>query len=59
MALMLGNNRLYCVIKLHEAEKLLLLLGLAEKLLLLLGLLAPPLEMCLTSEKCFLTFLGL
>ena len=49
MVLMLGSNGLYCVIKLHEAEIL----------LLFLGLLASSLEMFLTSENCFLTLLGL
>ena len=49
MVLMLDSNGLYCVIKLHEAEKL----------LLFLGLLAPSLEIFLTSEICFLTLLGL
>ena len=46
---MLVSNGLYWVIKLHEAEKL----------LLLLGLLASSLEIFLTSENCFLTLLGL
>ena len=45
---MLGSNGLYCVIKLHEAEQL----------LLFLGLLASSLEMFLT-ENFFLTLLGL
>ena len=46
---MLGSNGLYCVIKLHEAEKLLLFLGLR----------ASSLEMFLVWENCFLTLLGL
>ena len=46
---MLGSNRLYCVITLHEAEKL---------LLLFLGLIASSLEMFVTSENCVLTLLG-
>ena len=49
MVLMLGSNGLYCVINLHEAEKL----------LLFLGLLVSSLEMFLTSGNCFLTLLGL
>ena len=49
MVLLLRSNGLYCVIKLHEAEKL----------LLILGLLASSLEMFLTFENCFLTLLGL
>ena len=48
MILMLGSNGLYRVIKFHEAEKL----------LLFLGLLASSLEMFLTSENCFLALLG-
>ena len=47
MVLMFGSNGLYCVIKLHEAEKL----------LLFLGLLASSHEMFLTSQNCFLTLL--
>ena len=46
---MLGNIGLYCVTILQEVEKL----------LLVLGLLASSLEIFLTSENCFLTFLGL
>ena len=46
MVLMVGSNGLYRVIKLH----------LAEKLLLLLGLLDFSLKMLLISENCFLTF---
>ena len=47
MLLMLGSNGLYCVIKLHEAEKL----------LLFLGPLASSLEVSLTSENSFLNLL--
>ena len=49
MVFMLGSNGLYCVITLHEAEKL---------LLLFLGLIASSLEMFVTSENCVLTLLG-
>ena len=48
MVLMLGSNGLYCVIKLHETEKL-----------LFLGLLASSLQIFLTSENCFSTLQGL
>ena len=47
--LILGSIGLYCVIKLHVVEKL----------LLILGLLASSLEIFLTSENCFLTLVGL
>ena len=47
--LVLGSNGLYFVVKLHEAEKL----------LLFLGLLAFSLEIFLVSESCFLFLLGL
>ena len=46
---MLGIHGLYCIIKLHETEKL----------LLVLGLFASSLEIFLTSGNCFLTLLGL
>ena len=46
---LLGSNELYCVIKLHKTEKLLLFLGLP----------AFSVEMYLTSENCFSTSLGL
>ena len=49
MILMLMSTAFNCVIKLHEAEKL----------LLFLPLLPPPLELFLTSENCFLTLLSL
>ena len=49
MVLILGSNALYWVIKLHEAEKL----------LLILGLLASSLEIFLKVENCFLILLGL
>ena len=48
MVLMLGSNGLYCVITFHEAENV----------LLFLGLLAFSLEMFLTSKNCFLTLRG-
>ena len=47
--LILGSIGLYCVIKLHEVETL----------LLVLGLMASSLEIFLTTENCFLTLLGL
>ena len=47
--LMLGSNGFYFVINLHEAEKL----------LLFLGLLAFSLEIFLVSENYFLFLLGL
>ena len=49
MVLMLGSNGLYCVIKLHEAEKL----------QLFLGLLVSSLEIFLISENDFLILLVL
>ena len=49
IVLMLGSKKLYCVSKLHEAEKL----------LLFLGLLIFSLEMFLLSKNCFLILLGL
>ena len=49
MVLMLGSNWLYCIINVHEAEKL----------SLFLGLLTSFLEMFLTSENCFLTLIAL
>ena len=49
IVLTLGRIELYCVIKLHEVEKL----------LLVLVPLASPLEIFVASKNCFLTLLGL
>ena len=46
MVLMLRNNGFYCVTKLHEVEKL----------LLLLGFLTCSLEIFLALEDCFLLY---
>ena len=49
MVLMLGSNGLYCVIKLHEVQNLLLFLGLQASFL----------QMFHISENCFLNLQGL
>ena len=48
IVLILGSIGLYCVIKLHVGEKLLLMLGVQ----------ASSLKIFLMSENCFLTLLG-